>query len=70
MATDTDNTSKVRALATVENAVLDEQKHPVLAKIDYAGAVVQRDEAEIKLVRKLDWCIMVCGHTVYSKYCH
>lgn len=66
---DSNNTSKVGALATVENAVLDEQKHPVLAKIDYAGAVVQRDEAEIKLVRKLDWCIMVHGHHVYYEYC-
>ncbi|ETN42036.1 uncharacterized protein HMPREF1541_03975 [Cyphellophora europaea CBS 101466] len=58
MATNTHIDKKTDALATVEDAVLDEQKHPAVTKTDYAGAVVQRDDEELKLVRKLDWCIM------------
>jgi hypothetical protein len=46
-------------LETVENAVMEDGKALAVEKTDYAGAALKSDPAEIKLVRKLDYRIMV-----------
>lgn len=52
------------ALQTVEDLNLDEQKHARLEQTDYAGAALKSSPEEIKLVRKLDFRIMVCSKTL------
>jgi hypothetical protein len=46
-------------LETVENAVMEDGKAIAVERTDYAGAALKSDPAEIKLVRKLDYRIMV-----------
>lgn len=43
-----------------------DKQHIVLENADYAGAEAKTDPAEIALVRKIDWRLMVCSANTES----
>lgn len=50
---------KQQALRQEDSHVLDDEKKPATAAVDYSGAAAKTDPEEIRLVRKLDLWIMV-----------
>lgn len=45
-----------------EKAELHDAKPSAVEKADYTGAEAKTDPEEIRLVRKIDWRLMVCFH--------
>ena len=64
MATDTKNDAeKPTAVTHLEDKTeLGPDKHVVAQNADYTGAEAKTDPAEIALVRKIDWRLMVRIH--------
>jgi hypothetical protein len=67
MATDTRHAAeKPAAVAHLEDKTeLGSDKHVVAQNADYTGAEAKTDPAEIALVRKIDWRLMVCIHLLF-----
>jgi hypothetical protein len=42
-----------------EKAGLDDTKHLATGNVDYTGSTAKTDPVEIRLVRKIDWRLMV-----------
>jgi hypothetical protein len=55
------NSSDNKDATHVERVMTGDEKMPVAEDVnrDHTGAAKKTDPEEIKLVRKLDWCIMV-----------
>lgn len=45
-----------------EKAELSDTKYTVTENVDYTGSVAKTDPVEIRLVRKIDWRLMVSGN--------
>ena len=50
-----------------EKAELGDTKYRVTENVDYTGSVAKTDPVEIRLVRKIDWRLMVCGTSTYRR---
>lgn len=64
MTTKTDNivTDEKSTKHFEEKTELNDVKPAVLENADYTGAEAKTDPEEIRLVRKIDWRLMVCIH--------
>jgi hypothetical protein len=50
-----------------EKTELSETKYPTTGNVDYTGSIAKTDPVEIKLVRKIDWRLMVSDTSAYGR---